>query len=91
MAGVSPPASSALLCAIFLLHLLKCVDYVVFIFAIKNSLESFDSKELLAFPAKNGGDKRDRTADLLNAIQALSQLSYTPTSAMIQALPVQRK
>ena len=24
------------------------------------------------------GDKRDRTADLLNAIQALSQLSYTP-------------
>ena len=28
--------------------------------------------------AKVGGDKRDRTADLLNAIQALSQLSYTP-------------
>ncbi len=27
---------------------------------------------------QNGGDKRDRTADLLNAIQALSQLSYTP-------------
>ena len=26
----------------------------------------------------HGGDKRDRTADLLNAIQALSQLSYTP-------------
>jgi hypothetical protein len=25
-----------------------------------------------------GGDKRDRTADLLNAIQTLSQLSYTP-------------
>ena len=25
-----------------------------------------------------GGGKRDRTADLLNAIQALSQLSYTP-------------
>ena len=25
-----------------------------------------------------GGDKRDRTADPLNAIQALSQLSYTP-------------
>ena len=32
-----------------------------------------------------GGDKRDRTADLLNAIQALSQLSYTPI------LLVQRK
>ena len=27
-----------------------------------------------------GGDKRDRTADLLNAIQALSQLSYTPVN-----------
>ncbi len=31
-------------------------------------------KKISAF----GGDKRDRTADLLNAIQALSQLSYTP-------------
>ena len=30
------------------------------------------------FPVPGGGDKRDRTADLLNAIQALSQLSYTP-------------
>ena len=29
-----------------------------------------------------GGDKRDRTADLLNAIQALSQLSYTPKCAL---------
>ena len=29
-------------------------------------------------PVWFGGDKRDRTADLLNAIQALSQLSYTP-------------
>src|SRR5690606_23830337 len=27
-----------------------------------------------------GGGKRDRTADLLHAMQALSQLSYTPTS-----------
>ena len=26
----------------------------------------------------DGGDKRDRTADLLHAMQALSQLSYTP-------------
>ena len=30
------------------------------------------------FDTFDGGDKRDRTADLLNAIQALSQLSYTP-------------
>ena len=29
-----------------------------------------------------GGDKRDRTADLLNAIQALSQLSYTPMEVL---------
>jgi hypothetical protein len=26
-----------------------------------------------------GGDEEDRTPDLLNAIQALSQLSYAPT------------
>ena len=26
-----------------------------------------------------GGGKRDRTADLLHAMQALSQLSYTPS------------
>ena len=30
-----------------------------------------------------GGDKRDRTADLLNAIQALSQLSYTPKCLLL--------
>ena len=29
-----------------------------------------------------GGDNRDRTGDLLNAIQALSQLSYTPTGLL---------
>ncbi len=27
-----------------------------------------------------GGGKRDRTADLLHAMQALSQLSYTPAA-----------
>ena len=30
--------------------------------------------------AENGGAKRDRTADLLHAMQALSQLSYGPNS-----------
>ena len=44
-----------------------------------------NKKETLDFTWKSkvsrvGGDKRDRTADLLNAIQALSQLSYTPIS-----------
>ena len=28
-----------------------------------------------------GGGKRDRTADLLHAMQALSQLSYTPAES----------
>ncbi len=27
---------------------------------------------------RSGGDKEDRTPDLLHAMQALSQLSYTP-------------
>jgi hypothetical protein len=31
-----------------------------------------------AKPAKAGGARRDRTADLLHAMQALSQLSYGP-------------
>ncbi len=30
-------------------------------------------------PTNFGGAKRDRTADLLHAMQALSQLSYSPT------------
>ena len=32
----------------------------------------------LANSLRLGGGKRDRTADLLHAMQALSQLSYTP-------------
>ena len=44
------------------------------IFKKENVLKSFDFRTF-------GGDKRDRTADLLNAIQALSQLSYTPVYA----------
>ena len=35
----------------------------------------------LAKPAKAGGARRDRTADLLHAMQALSQLSYGPVPA----------
>ena len=47
---------------------------------------SFPSKALLArrslrvAEAKPGGAERDRTADLVNAIHALSQLSYSPNS-----------
>jgi hypothetical protein len=36
---------------------------------------------IVCFCYDNGGAKRDRTADLLNAIQALSQLSYGPDRA----------
>ena len=32
-----------------------------------------------------GGDEGDRTPYLLNAIQALSQVSYTPTASIILA------
>ena len=41
----------------------------------ENKGKSFEIRRFRSFL---GGDKRDRTADLLNAIQALSQLSYTP-------------
>ncbi len=41
-----------------------------------------DLRRNQAFHNASGGDKRDRTADLLNAIQALSQLSYTPMGKM---------
>ena len=34
-----------------------------------------------------GGAKRDRTADLLRAKQALSQLSYSPNSKNINLVP----
>src|SRR6202041_2269772 len=36
-------------------------------------------KENTASFVKTGGARRDRTADLLHAMQALSQLSYGPT------------
>ena len=35
-------------------------------------------------PIKNGGARRDRTDDLLNANQALSQLSYGPMIKLYQ-------
>ncbi len=38
---------------------------------------------LLQFFALTGGGKRDRTADLLHAMQALSQLSYTPVNLSV--------
>src|SRR5207253_10547445 len=40
----------------------------------------------LAKRAKAGGARRDRTADLLHAMQALSQLSYGPVTSCPRAL-----
>ena len=48
------------------------------IFEVKPLKSKRKSPENQWFSGFFGGDKRDRTADLLNAIQALSQLSYTP-------------
>jgi hypothetical protein len=47
-------------------------------FGKEKTLKSDDFKVFSSLFRAFGGDKRDRTADLLNAIQALSQLSYTP-------------
>ena len=41
-------------------------------------LDDGDPDKTLSLSRLPGGGKRDRTADLLHAMQALSQLSYTP-------------
>ncbi len=40
---------------------------------------------LCVYARASGGDKRDRTADLLLARQALSQLSYTPVFSPVRS------
>ena len=55
----------------------------IFIFYPKIRKIKSDFAENLQSRVIPGGDKRDRTADLLNAIQALSQLSYTPICSSI--------
>ena len=53
---------------------------------VTSSLSGMRSNQLsYTPPLKNGGGKRDRTDDLLNANQALSQLSYTPSLASASA------
>lgn len=42
----------------------------------------------LAFHRRVGGGNRDRTGDLMNAIHALSQLSYTPRGLSVPGYPV---
>ena len=52
---------------------------------VTSSLSGTRSNQLSYTPAfENGGGKRDRTDDLLNANQALSQLSYTPSLAVLR-------
>ncbi len=46
--------------------------------AYRSNKKSMQMNSPHGFHVVYGGDKRDRTADLLNAIQTLSQLSYTP-------------
>ena len=53
---------------------MPCFDLLDFFKSPAYSKKSWLSEENQDF----GGDGRDRTVDLLNAIQALSQLSYTP-------------
>ena len=47
-------------------------------FLILYNKKSGQYHHLILSAVINGGDGRDRTVDLLNAIQALSQLSYAP-------------
>ena len=53
------------------------VGYADFSRVQKRLVTQIDNKPFSAHTLC-GGDKRDRTADLLTASQALSQLSYTP-------------
>ena len=39
--------------------------------------------------SSHGGAKRDRTVDLLHAMQALSQLSYNPTYLMVEVYGIE--
>src|SRR5690606_13378892 len=47
----------------------------------QNNLSIQDVRKYFRQKESFGGAKRDRTADLLHAMQALSQLSYGPTPA----------
>src|SRR5882762_7287653 len=48
------------------------------------ALRSCAAAPRVARRAKRGGARRDRTADLLHAMQALSQLSYGPLTLSFQ-------
>ena len=58
--------------------LLKSIDFIDYDRTI-----SKDSHGITVKTLKDGGAKQDRTADLLRARQALSQLSYSPIECVI--------
>ena len=57
----------------------KKTHYAVLI----NGHETITNGVYLKKQEDNGGAKRDRTADLLRARQALSQLSYSPIQRLV--------
>ena len=77
-------------------HKGKCVEQQAVLFGVPNEIRTrvtavkgrcprpLDDGDFLTMLF--GGDKRDRTADLLHAMQALSQLSYTPGTSKERAL-----
>ena len=68
-------SGKGLLPILILLHHIKCVYPTPY---GKGYLKMQKEPAVLADSLKFGGGKRDRTADLLHAMQALYQLSYTP-------------
>ncbi len=68
--------------------------YAIWLRTWVRSQSSRLSKGLITYrtfmQGRNGGAKRDRTADLVNAIHALSQLSYSPTSKRHNRFVVKR-
>jgi hypothetical protein len=61
------------------LDLVFCGHHVV---TIRNDTQTTSCallKKSFVFKGKSGGARRNRTDDLLHAMQALSQLSYDPT------------
>ena len=70
-------------------NLQETADYLYIIFAIEAGLCEVYYQYTIKDPTKsrgNGGAGRDRTDDLLDANQALSQLSYSPFLAGLFSL-----
>ena len=63
---------------------LEKIQYSIIIFLKSSDTKASDKRICLSLTSgKFGGAKRDRTADLLRARQALSQLSYSPIQRLV--------